>query len=123
MKVFNLILLTILLFSISNKTVNAQIGRDSAIVFHVTDSIASYELKVYDEKSGRQTGVPRMLHHYNRWFSYDEKNKIVFVYYSFNINKFYTNGDVEYIMSTGFPDFISIAYDLKTKQTRILPEG
>lgn len=131
MRSFKLILvITTIFFScfagrraFSNQTTDAQAGPDTAMVFHVTDSIASCELKVYDEKSARQTGVPRMLVHYNKTIEYDEKNKLVFVYYSFSMKKFYGNDSVVYPMSTGFPDFISISYDLKTKKTCFLPEG
>ncbi len=124
MRSYKLVLvITTIFFSFTNKTIYAQTGPDTVMVFHVTDSIASYELNEYDKKSERQTGVPRVLAHYNRTFSYDEKNKLVFVYYSFSMQKFYGNDLVEYPMTTGFPDLISISYELKTKKTRILPEG
>jgi hypothetical protein len=114
---------TLFLFFFSINSTQAQISFDTVVIFKITDSIASHELKVFDENSSRQTGVPRMLEHYDRFYSFSEKNQLVFVYYSFNQKKFYGENTPVYDLSTGFPDFISISYNLATKKTRILPEG
>ena len=98
-------------------------GFDTLGISRITDSIAAYELNKYDEQSSRQTGIPRMVCHYNKSYSFDKTKNMVFVYYSFSDFLFYGSKEVITVMSTGFPDFISISYDIKTKETRILPEG
>src|SRR6478735_12816998 len=109
--------------NISSPEKKVFITPDTALIYHVTDSVATIELKKYDEQSGRQTGVPRMLCHYTKSISYDKNEAIAFVYYHFSTKLFYGNEKTETIKSTGFPDFISISYQLTTKKIRILPEG
>lgn len=97
---------------------------DTPAIVKITDSLASVELEKYDKQSGRQTGVPRFLSHYDKRFSFNKEGKIFIVHYSFNQQKFYGENWKQITpLSTGFPDIFHIAYNIITKKVRLLQEG
>lgn len=95
---------------------------DTPHIFHITDSIATIELEKYDEKSNRQTGVPRSVQHFDKTIVIDEANRYFLVNYTFNRQKFYAENRKQetYLKSTGFPDVFNISYDLATKKATLL---
>src|ERR1044071_8208450 len=62
---------------------------DTTTIFNTTDSLVIIELKKYDEQSQRQTGVPRALQHYTKYWVEITDKKMIIVYYSFSDRLFY----------------------------------
>jgi hypothetical protein len=110
-------------FALHASSTEVKTGADTTAILKSTDSLATIMLRDYDEKSQRQTGVPRALEHFDKTYIVNSQKKLLIVNYTFNQQKFYGSDHDLFALSTGFPDRFSIVYNITTKTVRYIPEG
>jgi hypothetical protein len=96
---------------------------DTSAVLQKTDSLTASMLETWDENSGRQTGVPLSLEHYNRNIYDAQGNNAVNVNYCFNkTKKFGTNRkNIDFPGENHFPYKFVIVYEKDTNIVFVLP--
>lgn len=67
----------------------SQASMNTAHIIIKADSVASDELKKFDDNRGRETGVPLALQHFNKTVSFNEDKSRAYVTYVFDKVKFY----------------------------------
>jgi hypothetical protein len=106
-------------FSILTK---AQVKMDTTSIISKADKEASMELKKYDESSGRETGVPLALEHYNKLINYNQDKTKVYVTYVFDKIKLYgekTANSLKIKDEDKFPFHFGVMIDLATEKVTV----